>query len=396
MPNSGNACFRLHSAMRSLGFDSNVLTIIPSVKRNNVYTIKQNAYSFIQKAYSILSNYRIKKKLKPEAYFYSNLPLIGARISSERIVKDADVVYLHWIAGGSLKLKEIEKIASKGKLVILFMHDMWDFTGGCHHSFNCSGYESGCKKCAMFIHSSSVSSKQIKFKKELYSKYPNIIFISPSKWMAEKAKKSDALQSSKVHIISNVVDEKIFKPINKTVAKEILNLPQDKKIITFGCQAGTTNPFKGWLYLERAIKLLKDENLHILVYGSDYNKETQEQISYPITFLGPVYDETKLSLICNATDVFVSPSLAESFGLTFLENILCGTPVVGFNNTAIGELIKTDINGYLAKNMDSEDLALGIKKMLSFTPNPCNRNEYSSEKIVLKHIQIIKEYQNKF
>lgn len=209
--------------------------------------------------------------------------------------------------------------------------------------------------------------------------------------MARCASSSYATQSNKIYTISNLVDESNFKPIEKKTAREILNLPKDKTIITFGCQAGTNNPFKGWSYLKEAMSNIIDQNVHILIYGSDYNKETADNLNYPITFLGPVLDETKLALICNATDIFVSPSLAESFGLTFLENNLCGTPVVGFNNTAIGEIVKTDVTGYLAENKNSDDLANGIKYLLTNKIKVKTRERYSSEEIVNSHLKIIKE-----
>lgn len=391
MPPAGNACFRLHTAMKRLKIDSNVLNIQSSIKRNNVYCLKQKRlYSIATRIYRHYIYKWNRKKLKPSSYFYSSLPKFGPSLHNSNLVKESDVIYFHWIAGCCLQLSEIEKIASTGKLIIFFLHDMWDFTGGCHHSFDCKGYETGCQTCPMFIKDNHTSAEQIDRKKSLFSKYSNIIFISPSEWMANVAKKSYPLQKSRVFVVPNIVDETIFKPIDKTLAKSILNLPRDKKILTFGCQSGTANKFKGWDYLQKAVRLLKENNVHVVIYGSDYSEETQNQIQYPITFLGPIYDETKLAIICNATDVFVSPSLAESFGLTFLENILCGTPVVGFNNTAIGEIVRTGETGYLAKNKDPEDLARGIALLLNDRNENSNKLSYSTKSIIEEHLRIIK------
>ena len=392
MPPAGNACYRLHTAMKENGIDSSGLTIVPSVKRNDVYSLKQNTFSLFLKIYNYIYSCLLQKKLRPGSYFYSHLPAFGHSLHKYKLVKDADVIYFHWVAGGCLKLKEVDKIAATGKLIVFFMHDMWDFTGGCHHSFDCRGYETGCAECKMFVKKCSLSSKQIEAKRKLFSRYSNIIFVAPSNWMTKCARNSFALENKKIYTISNVVDETVFKPIDKYTARIILNLPTEKKIITFGCQAGTANKYKGWDYLSKAIELLDVENVHIVVYGSDYDKKTQEQLKYPVTFLGPILDETKLSLICNATDVFVSPSLAESFGLTFLENELCNTPVVGFDNTAIGEVVKTDISGYLAKNKNSEDLAKGIEILLENDLKIDIRNTYSSKNIVKEHLNIIHSF----
>lgn len=393
MPPAGNACFRLHLEMQKRGVDSSVLNIERSIAiRNNVYSIKTDMSTITKKIINKLQARFIGKNKLPNTYFYSHKPLVGASLMKETSVQEADVIYLHWMAGGSVRFEEIEQIAKSGKIIILFMHDMWDFTGGCHHSFDCKGYETGCLYCPMFRKNCKISSKQIEAKRRIFSKHPNIVFVSPSSWMTECAKKSMALQKNKVYTISNVIDETIFRPIDKGVARNLLNLPQDKNIITFGCQAGTKNPFKGWGYLRDAMKLINRDDIHIIIYGVDYQKETQEQIGYPITFLGPIFDETKLALVCNATDVFVSPSLAESFGLTFLENILCDTPVVGFDNTAIGEIVKTGKTGYLAKNKDHKDLAKGILYLLENKLEPIK--EYSSDIIIEKHLSLISKLQH--
>ena len=61
-----------------------------------------------------------------------------------------------------------------------------------------------------------------------------------------------------------------------------MNLPKGKKLITFGCQAGTNNRFKGWEYLRDAINSLDIDNIELVVYGSEYNKQTEEELKYPI------------------------------------------------------------------------------------------------------------------
>ena len=125
------------------------------------------------------------------------------------------------------------------------------------------------------------------------------------------------------------------------------------------------------------------------MYGSGYNQATVDAVKYPIHFLGRVYDETMLALICNAADVFISPSLSESFGLTFLENMLCNTPVVGFDCTAIPELVKTGVTGYLAKFKDSDDLAHGIEALVNGMPLNSEEWHYSSDEIISMHKDLI-------
>lgn len=389
MTPAGNAAYRLHLAMRRVGIDSFVMTYKPYTKNKYVSNFSGGVNVLKSKAISRLFQKKITKKdLKPDSYSFSTMPLLSKGVSRCEQVRIADVIYLHWICGGFLSLRDIKELADTGKPIFFFMHDMWTFTGGCHHSFACDKYKEGCQNCPMFIRSSRMPHKQSIAKKALFEKYRNLYFVSPSEWMAECARQSYVLKQKPIYAINNIVDETIFKPIEKGTARDILNLPKNKKIVSFGCQA-TANPFKGWSYLQQAINELDRDDVQIMIFGSDYDEATARQIKYPVSFVGKILDEHVLALINSASDVFVSPSLAESFGLTFLENILCETPVVGFDNTAVPEIVINQQTGYLAINKNAKDLGNGISQLLNNPLKPIYN--YSSLELVKTHIRFIEE-----
>ena len=72
-----------------------------------------------------------------------------------------------------------------------------------------------------------------------------------------------------------------------------------------------------------------------------------------------------MAALYSMADVYVNPSLQESFGYTILESMLCGTPVVAFRTGAVSELVAHKENGYLADYKSVEDLAEGIMWVLS-------------------------------
>ena len=393
MAPAGNAAYRLHLAMLRAGLDSSVMTYRPYDGRYKVSSLDRGWKVLKSKVCTKL--FQAQTSFTPQSYFFSQPPLMSKGISQCKQVREADVIYLHWICGGFIGYADIEELAKTGKTLIFFMHDMWTMTGGCHHSLDCINFKTGCHNCTMLSAHREIAAKHCLKKKQLFEKYSNIYFISPSEWLGKCARDSYVLKNKPVFVISNIVDETVFKQIPKELSRKILNLPLDKKIISFGCQAGISNPFKGWKYLQEAINLLDEENIHLLIYGSDYDETTAKQLSYPITFMGPVLDEYLLALINNSSDVFVSPSLAESFGLTFLENILCGTPVVGFNNTAVSEIVVTTKTGYLANNKSAEDLCKGLKYILKTPFNPLSNYYYSTEGILEAHKRIINQSLNK-
>lgn len=391
MTPAGNAAYRLSMAMRKHGIDSKVLNLRPSSVRDFAYMDLKHKGGLFGKGVDHFYRALQKKYMVEGAYFYSSIPFCGIDIAQNQLVKEADVIYIHWVAG-EFSNDNLEKLAKTGKPIFFFMHDMWPFTGGCHHSLGCEKYSVNCKNCKMFNWNNPFPSYQLQKKEYVYSKYSNIHFISPSKWMAGCAKMSFTMRNKTIYNIPNVIDEDVFKPIEKKVARMILNLPIDATIITFGCIAGQGNPFKGWSYLESAINKTNIDNALIVVYGSGYNQETVDKVKYPIKFLGRVYDDIMLSLISNVGDVFVTPSLCENYSLTILESILCGTPVVGFDTTGVPELVKTGETGYLAKFKNSDDLAKGIEQMIDAKLKKGEWENYSSNKIIDQHLSLIHKY----
>jgi glycosyltransferase involved in cell wall biosynthesis len=90
--------------------------------------------------------------------------------------------------------------------------------------------------------------------------------------------------------------------------------------------------------------------------GSSYEKEVRESVSKHgldqfVQFTGHVKDRGEVRDFYVGADVFVYPSYYETFGLTLLESMACGTPVVGANKGSIPEVcggaaILTDPDDY--------------------------------------------------
>lgn len=364
MPPSGNAAYRLHEAMRAVGIDSWMLTLESGAKKDFSLSIQSSFARIIRKGINALWRRCQTIGLKKNVYFYSALPLLGNGVAKHPLVQDADAIYLHWIAGGSTTMADLIALAEMRKPVFVFLHDMWAFTGGCHHSFECMGYQNSCTHCPMFRKENYGVRKQLAQKAQVYACYPNIRFISPGEWMYERASHASALKCSSLHRIPNLVDEKVFKHIDKSVARDILNLPHQAKLITFGCASGIYNRIKGWSYLRDALNMIDMEGTELVVYGSGYDAQAEKELKCPVHFMGCLLDDTMLSLVCNASDLFVSPSLCENYSLAVVENLVVGTPVVAFANTGTRELVIKDKTGYLANYKDTADLAEGIKSLL--------------------------------
>ena len=171
-----------------------------------------------------------------------------------------------------------------------------------------------------------------------------------------------------------------------------LGLDDKKKYVLFGAM-NTTAPMKGFQYLLEADKLLHDENIQYLVVGKN-SATLINQLAHEGIDLGYVTDERQKALIYNAADVFITPSLAENLPNMIMEAMACGTPCVGFKIGGIPEMIDHQINGYVAKYKNAEDLARGIEWVLS-AKNDLNKearqkvmNAYSEEVVANQYIAL--------
>lgn len=109
-----------------------------------------------------------------------------------------------------------------------------------------------------------------------------------------------------------------------------------------------------------------------------------------IDYVGEVDTLVKSDLLKNAR-VFVNPiQWDEPFGLVVPEANACGTPVVAFNRGSMSELIKNNVNGYLAEVNNNEDFISKIKAIYELPENEYRSMRQNSRKFVEEHFTIEK------
>jgi len=187
--------------------------------------------------------------------------------------------------------------------------------------------------------------------------------VGPSKWICNQSKNSEVFGNFRTHHIPNSINTKIFKFFNKDYSKDLFNLPKDVPTVLFVADTFDNNR-KGFRFLYQALELLSDQKLNLLVIGSGNITKYSFGINHKMFFLGSVKEELIMSIAYNAADLFIIPSIMDNLPNTAIESICCGTPVIGFEIGGIPDIIQDGLNGYLAKNLSTESLALSIKKGL--------------------------------
>lgn len=180
--------------------------------------------------------------------------------------------------------------------------------------------------------------------------------------------------SDKITIIPCGFSPKEFYPINKTVARKILNLKQDEKIIL---QLGRMVPRKGVDNVIRALGKLKDhsQKIRLIVVGGEADVPDpllipeiarlqkiaiEEGVLANVTFVGRKKRDV-LKYYYGASDIFITTPWYEPFGITPLEAMACGTPVIGANVGGIKYSVVDGKTGYLVPPKDPAALAEKIK-----------------------------------
>ncbi len=293
----------------------------------------------------------------------------GVDISNHPLVKEADIIHLHWINFGFLSLDSLEKLFALNKPIVWTLHDMWAFTGGCHYAGNCINYQDQCGNCQPYLKKPTphdLSFKILKRKKIIFSSNQNINFVACSRWLGKVAEESNLVHTANVSVtnIPNPIDTDVFKPFNTLESREELHLPKNKFYLLFGAM-NIGDKRKGFSYLAKALHSLKEKypelgsKIILLVFGKA-DEDLFEKLPFETHYLGQIKGLEKMIQAYNAADIFILPSIEDNLPNTVMESMACGKPVVAFDTGGIPEMITHLENGYLADFQSATSLSEGI------------------------------------
>lgn len=401
--NTGGAAVaanRLKEALNNNGIKAKMLV---RDKESDDITVAQLNKSWHQKWDFLWERFVIYMRLhfKRDNLFLIDIANAGTDITKTREFKEADVIHLSWINQGMLSLKGIRKILESHKPVVWTMHDLWPASSICHYARNCRNYEKQCGNCPLLPGNGSSNdlSARIWRKKRKILERNSILFVTCSRWLADKAKKSGLLSGQKVISIPNPIDSRAFAKENREEARLYAGLPEGKKLILFVSQR-VTDKRKGMDYFITAINKMVEahpemkDNCGIAILGGKA-EELADKLPLPSYPLSYVSEEKKIASIYNSVDLFVLPSLEDNLPNTIMEAMACGVPCVGFNTGGIPEMIDHLKNGYVAEYKSSDDLARGIHWVLSEADHQSLSNEamkkvnqcYSQYAVAMKYIE---------
>jgi glycosyltransferase involved in cell wall biosynthesis len=174
-----------------------------------------------------------------------------------------------------------------------------------------------------------------------------------SAW-AKQSMISRGVPADKISVIPQVIDLSRFTPpVNRPPASGPLRV----------CYVGSLDLRKGFVYLLRAVRAIRNVSLHIVGATGDRASRrlfAREQAGLSVSAVPgdpvPAY---------HAAELFVLPSLEDGFGFVVAEAMACGLPVVVTDQCGAAELVSPGKTGWVVPAGDSDALAAAIADALA-------------------------------
>jgi glycosyltransferase involved in cell wall biosynthesis len=299
---------------------------------------------------------RLVLKAFPKRKRGISLGWFGVNITKLKCFRQADIIHLHWINDGFISVRGIGKF---NKPIVWTLRDMWPMTGICHYSISCDNYTRGCGNCH-FLGSNLTAdlSRLAAWMKRRY--YPkNMQLVGISNWITDQALGSILFKGYSIETIANIVDLNKFQCIEKSAAREELNIITKKKILLVS-SVNISAYYKGFSLLLESLQRL-DKSKYLVVLLGRVDKDSVSKINQEVLVIPFTTDPIELNNIYCCADVFMAPSIQEAFGKTVVESLSSGVPVVCWDNSAPSEIVQHKETGYLARAFDTDDFAQGIE-----------------------------------
>jgi alpha-1,6-mannosyltransferase len=159
------------------------------------------------------------------------------------------------------------------------------------------------------------------------------------------------------------VDTEVFKrATDKSITRTELRIPKDAKLLLYVGRLAAEKNVKTLLKAFSRLFQKTPDRFHLLVVGDGQYRDqliALQKETHAVTWLRYCSEQETLAKIYRAADLFVHPSVQETFGLVALESQACGTPVVGIRGSYMDRIIFADQSSWADEN-SPESLANAI------------------------------------
>lgn len=348
---TGRTTKELHEYLLNCGVTSYVAC-------SDIAGLSENTYKIgniiDRKAHAVLSRFTGK-----QGYF--------SKAATKKLIRfidniAPDIIHLRNLHGNYIHIPMLLKYIIDNKIAtVITLHDCWFYTGKCmlYIEFNCNKWTDKCGHCPALKQGNKsyffdCSTSMLKDKEKYLSSIDRLAVIGVSQWTTNDVKKSILKNAMIIKCIYNWIDLDQFRPRNGSEYCTKLRL--EDKFIILGVASKWTKQ-KGIHIFWEIANMLPDDCHIVLVGGVPENIQANKKITY----IGEMNDVRLLSEIYSMADVFVNPTIMETFGKTNAEALASGIPVIAYNSTAAPELIgRNGKCGFLVDNNSAKEYLKNI------------------------------------
>lgn len=328
--------------------------------------------------------------------------------ATKRLIKEIklispDIIHLHHLHGYYINIELLfQYLKESQKPVVWTFHDCWSFTGHCAYFdyVGCEKWKTQCFACeqkqeypkSLFFDRSELNYNE---KKRIFNSVKNMTIVPVSIWLSTKIKDS-FLKEYPCKVIQNGIDLDVFYP-RETKNQIIEKYNIKNKYILLGV-ASTWEKRKGLEEFFKLARIINDDFIIILVGLS------QNQINkLPSNIIGIKRTENteELAMLYSGSDIFINPTLEDTFPTTNLESLACGTPIITYSTGGSVESVN-DKTGLIVEQGDVEGIYKAIKKIIengkkSYSKN-CRENaeiNFNKHSKFIEYLDLYKSLINK-
>ncbi len=165
-----------------------------------------------------------------------------------------------------------------------------------------------------------------------------------------------SIDSKSVFKFPTRINTDIFKPLDKSIARKILDIKDSLMIIS---TTGRLSAGKGWKFMidcfAEFIKTYPNSFFYFIGDGEDFEKIKNYILSKgldtKIKLTGRKTSD-EISLYLNASDLYIMGSSKEGWSTTLVEACACGVPICTTNFSSAKEIVTEGVNGYVIEKND--------------------------------------------
>ncbi|GAB7021532.1 glycosyltransferase [Salidesulfovibrio brasiliensis] len=369
---AGRAMQRLHRALCESGVDSRVLVYerlgddptVEEICRARSLNIMQRrfpALAYYDKFHTQNRFWRTVHRWRPTSLFNNCEGSMPTRLLIDK-VRGADVLCLHSVQQ-TVSPEQIRAVQDElGIPVVWTLLDIEPVTGGCHFHDRCEKFMHRCGDCPQLENrcGRDLSALNWERKAAAYSG-ADIAFAAVTRQSRDFIRKSALFGESLVEVIPLSVGPD-YRPADMAESRKALGIPEDSRVLVFGCFNLNDTRKGGHLLLEaleKACASRDTRDMMFLTFG-ELNGFSAEHLPLQWKHLGRLHGDRDIARAYNAANVFTCPSIDDIGPMMINEAFMCGKPVVAFDTGVAPDLAPLHPAGYLARFKDTDDYARGI------------------------------------